>query len=131
MKQRVRQLGGLAPEDAFSTAVQPQRTELLRQQELERLERQVLANDLIAAEQVFVTKVGALVIQLRAEAEAISPERQRKAEDVVGIDQIVRGRAEVELGEDAADDIKLEAFAGVGASDAEQAEVVADANRGD
>ena len=114
MEQRIRQLVGLAPEDLFGADVEPQRTDFLRHQEFDRLEREVLANDLLAAEQVFVAEMRALVIQLGAEAEAVAAERQRKPDDVVGVDQIVRRRAQVELGEDAADDVELEAFQGSG-----------------
>ena len=73
----------------------------------------------------------ALVIELGAEAEAVSSKRQWKSDDVIGVDEIVRRRAEVELGKDAADHIQLNAFAWIRATDAKQAERIADAHRGD
>src|SRR5215204_4813521 len=131
MEQRIRQLLGFPPEDPFCTDIQPQYTDLLRHEEFNRLEREILANDFIAAQQIFVAEMRALVIELGAKAEAAAPERQWKSEDVVGIDQIVRRRTHVELGEDAAHHIQLKAFAGVRATDAKQAERIADAHRGD
>ncbi len=102
MEQRIRQLVGLASEDPFGADVDAEHTDFLRHEELDRLEREILANDLVAAQQVLVAEMRALVIQLRSKAEAVSSKRQRQAEDIVRIDQIVRWRTEIELREDAA-----------------------------
>ena len=128
MEQRIRQRVGLAPEDLLAPHVRPKRSELLRYQQLHRLEREVLANDILAAEKVFIPQMRALVIQLRPDAEAVAAERQRHADDIVGVDQIVRRRAHVELREDAADDVELEALTGVRTAKPHQAKAVANAD---
>jgi hypothetical protein len=71
----------------------------------------------------------ALVIQLRSHAETVSTERQRQADDVIGINQIVGRRSEVELSEDAADDIQLHTFTGIGTAPSYQSKAVPHANR--
>jgi hypothetical protein len=131
VEQRIRQGVRLPPEDAFGTRIDAKHAEFLRYEELQRFEREVFADDLLAAQEVLVSQVGALVIQLGAYAEAAPPERQRYSENVVGVDQIVGRRTKVELGEDAPDDIELQAFARARAPEAHQAEAVADADRRD
>ena len=87
--------------------VGPKHTDFLRDEHLHRLERQILADDLFIAKKVFVAQMRTLVVQLRAHAEAVATERDRQPDEVIRIDQIV-GRSEIELGEDAPDDIQLE-----------------------
>src|SRR5678816_2240953 len=75
----------------------------------------------------------ALMVDTRPDAEAVSTDRERHTDDVVGVDQIVRRGVEIELGEDRPDDIELNAFTGLRSAPAHQAEAVAEpdgCNRG-
>src|SRR5688572_24040355 len=71
------------------------------------------------------------MIELGADAKAIPPERQRHADGVIGVDQVIRRRTQIELGEDRADDVELHPFTGIGPADADDAETVAESNRRD
>src|SRR4030095_371206 len=71
----------------------------------------------------------ALILELRSHAETVSTERQRQADDVIGINQIVGRRSGVELSEDAADDIQLHTFTGIGTAPSYHSEAVPQASR--
>src|SRR5215510_11946344 len=118
-------------EDALASTIHAQGANLLRGQELERLEGEIVALDILAAQEELVTKMRALMVDLGPDAESVSANRQRHADDVVGVDEIVGGRAQVELREDAADQIQLHAVAGLAAVPSDQPEAVADAHRSD
>ncbi|MGH9897102.1 MAG: hypothetical protein ACREA0_34925, partial [bacterium] len=64
------------------------------------------------------------MVDLYARAEAASTERERKADQVVRIDQVVGAGAEVELREDAANDIELYAFVRRRSAPTDQTETV-------
>ena len=73
------------------------------------------------------------MVQRHACAEPVSPERKGQTDQVIGIDQVVRRRPEVELREYASDDIQLNAFIRLGSPPTDEAEAVAQSygrNRG-
>ena len=88
----------LPPEDPFSTTVHAQRSELLRDQYVDRFKREVLSLN-GGAQEIFITQMRALVIQTHTCAETVAAIRQRNADDVIRIDQVVRLRIEIELRE--------------------------------
>ena len=55
-------------------------------------------------------------VQLCSHTEAVSAEGQRQPDNVIGIDQIVRRRSQIELGEDASDHIQLDPLTRVGSA---------------
>src|SRR5687767_5781517 len=69
------------------------------------------------------------MIDPHARAETAPAERQRQADDVIRIDQVVRESAKVELREDATNYIELQAFVRCRAAPSDQTETVAQADR--
>src|SRR5687768_7987330 len=60
-----------------------------------------------------------------------TPNRDRKADDIVGVDEIVRVGIEIELREHATGDAELDAVAGLRPAHPRQPENIADAHRSD
>src|SRR5688572_3100234 len=102
-------------EEPFAATIDPQGAAIGREQQLHRLEAEVLVILAIGwlTQQVLVAKVRALVINARAGRKPPASERDRQPDHVVGVQQVVRFTAEVELREHAGAEPELEAVAGL------------------
>src|SRR6186713_2398775 len=114
-------------EEPFTATIDPHRAAIGREQPLHRLEAEVLAVLTVGwfAQQVFVAKVRALVIDAHARREPSAAERERQPNHVIGVQQVVRRSAEVELREHAGAECELETVAGMRAVPASETERVA------
>src|SRR5262245_52985082 len=71
------------------------------------------------------------MVQAQPCAEATPSDRERQADQVVRVDEIIRWRAQIELREDTADDIELHTLVGRWAAEANQPEAVGQTDRSD
>src|SRR5688572_20648527 len=96
MQQRLLEVLRLTAEEILAATVHAQRTTIERDDQLGRLEREVLALEVrvVLAEEKLVADVGALVIDPKTSGERARPNRDGQADHVIGVDQIVRGDVE-------------------------------------
>src|SRR6478672_10720875 len=73
----------------------------------------------------------ALVIDARTAGERSGAKRERQSDHVIGVDQIVRRRAQIELREHGTRDAELDPVAGATSSRSEEWKLVGDADGGD
>src|SRR5688572_17328399 len=90
VQQRLLEVLRLATEEILAAAVHAKRTAIERDDQLGRLEREVLALEVrvVFAEKKLVPDVGALMIDAEASRERARPNRDGQADHIVGVDQI-------------------------------------------
>src|SRR5688572_21527053 len=93
------QLVGDVMEQVLSAQVAAPAADIERSQELDGLEAQVLAIGGNLAQEYGVTQVRALMVDPQSEGVGAVAVREREPNRVIGIDQIVRWRIQIELGE--------------------------------
>ena len=71
------------------------------------------------------------MVHTESARERAGSEREGKGDEIVGVEQVVRRRAEVELREHRTGDAQLQTIARVTGERAEEGELVGDADRGD
>src|SRR5436190_17858880 len=88
---------GLLIEEVLTTAVEAEHRHVVGKDQLAGLEAEVLALGMIRAKQELVAQMRALVIDAAARGESSVPIGHRQPDRVIGVDQVVRDTAQVEL----------------------------------
>jgi hypothetical protein len=103
----------VAAQEVFPSRVNAERPTVEREDHLRGLERDVLALErrVVLAQQELVAQVRALMVEPQARGERTASHRDRKPDDVIGVDQIVGRLVEIELGEHAALEAHLKTVA--------------------
>src|SRR3989441_2390470 len=96
----------LVPDEVLAATVRPEAAEIERAEQLERLEDRVPPRRIVVEDDP-VAQGGALVVDARARRDRVAAIGHGEADDEVGVDEIVRGRLFVELGEHARRDAQL------------------------
>src|SRR5262245_54460806 len=131
MKKLRRYRERLAPENLFTAAVQAHHADLLRHDQLDRLEGKIFAVDVCVTKQVLVAKMRALVVDPDTCAEAGTAERHGQTDQIIRIDQIVGGARQIELRENTARHVQLQPFIRLRSAPADESKIISNSHRRD